>query len=142
MDNGRPTKEDLFWILVLAALLFSALCAVNGCGGNSANVKPDNDLETSLKNQQEMSEKIEKIDGDLTKIQQSISTVTNMVTQTFETLQGSTKTGDVGNDVITKKSSNSALYGIGLVAVVLIFVLIFIWLMARILKGLASKILK
>lgn len=125
-------------VLGLAILCFF----VWGCNGNSANVKPNNDMETSLKNQQKMSEKIEKLDGDLTKIQQSISTVINMVTQTFETLQGSVKTGDVEGGVHTSHDTNSIWYGIGLVAVVLAFALILIWLLAKMLKEVALKFLK
>lgn len=139
------SKEKIRSVILgcLVVLGLAVLCfCVWGCNGNSANVKPNNDMETSLKNQQEMSEKIEKLDGDLTKIQQSISTVINMVTQTFETLQGSVKTGDVEGGVHTSHDTNSIWYGIGLVAVVLAFALILIWLLAKMLKEVALKFLK
>jgi len=142
MEDGRPTKRDLAIILILLILAIIACCMEMGCNGNSANIKPNNAMETSLKNQQDMSEKIEKLDGDLVKIQQSISVVMNTVTQTFETLQGSTKTGDVDGDVNTSHDVNSIWYGIGLVAVVLAFALILIWLLAKMLKEVALKFLK
>lgn len=149
MENGKPTKRDLFWIFALLALTLTAVCCYTGCG-NSAAVKPKNelanDVKTSLKNDQEMRESIEQLNGQLTKIQQNISevvtTITTVINQKFETLQGSTKTGDIEGGAKISQDTNSMWYGIGLVAVVLVFVLILIWVLAKVLKEAALKILK
>jgi len=149
MDRDKMTIKDK---VIMAALSILCLVAVmaSQCGCNSQTVKPSNELANAVKGNQktaqEMQEKITTLSGDLTKVQQSFtsfkSEVETTINQKFETLQDSVKTGDVGDDVITNKNSNSALYGIGLVAVVLIFVLAFIWLMAHIAKGAVAKFIK
>jgi len=139
----------------MGVLCFVALLAVLlsqcSCNGNSASVKPntelDNRLKTSLDNQQAMKENIEQLNGQLTKIQQNFSEIVNTIItkidQKFETFQDSVsnKIGEVGGDVKTRtsKSMNSALYGIGLVGTVLLFVLAVLWLGARILKEILEK---
>ena len=123
------------YILILI-LLIPFFCS---CSGNSATVKPnnelDNKLKTSLDNQQAMKENIDVLSGHLTKIQQSITnvmnTVINTINQKFETLQGSTKTGDVEGSVHSSQDTNSTWYGLGLVGIVLLFTLCMIWLVAK-----------
>ena len=149
--NWRDGLVLILLVVITAMAVFASQC---GCSGNTASIKPNNEtdvkLKTSLKNQQEMKESIETLQGDLVKIQQSISTVVNtiitQIDQKFETFQESVsnKIGEVGRDVNTEtnKSENSALYGIGLVAVVLIFVLAAIWLLARIFREAAVKVFK
>lgn len=146
-ENEKTSLRDKILLSITVVMLICALCVECGCNGNSATVKPDtnldNTLKTSLQNDQAMKEQIESLQGDLTKIQQSISTVVNSIVtqidQKFETFQDSVsnKIGSVGRDVSTRtaKSTNSAVYGIGLVSVVLLFVLAVIWLFAQILKS-------
>jgi len=136
-------------LTLLAALAIAA--SVMGCNGQS--VKPNNDLATAVKasmeNQQRMEEKIDAVGGDLIKVQQSITTfvtnVTNILNQKFETFQGSTRlefekfTGEM--KTINESNTNTTGYGIGLVVVVLVFALILIWGMARMMKGVAGRIL-
>jgi len=146
-ENVVETREILGWgFLALLALLMFVLFLV-GCNGQS--VKPSNELETAVKasmeNQQEMREEIDTLNGDLIKYQQSFAefktTIMTTINQRFETLQGSTKTGDVEGGVKTSHDTNSIWYGIGLVVVVLIFALIVIWGAARMLKAAVAKIL-
>ena len=124
-----------------------------GCG-NASTVKPsnemDNRLKTSLANQQEMQEKITELNGHLTKIQQTISTVINEITtiinQRFETFQDavSNKIESVGRDVNTKtsKTQNSSLYGIGIVGAGLLFALACVWLTAKAFEKAAVKLIR
>jgi len=148
-DRDKMTAKDGLIMTFLAAIMLIAVFT-SQCGCNSQAVKPSNDLANAVKGNQEtaqkMQEEIGTLQGDLTKVQQSFSTfkteIETTIQQKFETLQDSVKTGDVEGDVKTTKSSNSALYGIGLVAVVLIFVLALIWLLAHIAKGAAGKFLK
>lgn len=150
MKDNKPTLRDFIIIISLLILVWCALCAELGCNGNSATVKPNNRLENdvaaSMENQQAMRDEIDTLNGDLTKYQQSFTsfktTIMTKIDQKFETLQGSTKTGDVKGDVKTSHDTNSIWYGIGLVAVVLLFVLVAIWLLARIFKEAAVKIFK
>ncbi len=117
------------------------------CSCNTQRVNPNTKLETAVKasqkSSQQASDDIKTLIGDFTKMQQSFhifrTDISTKIDQTFETLQDSVKTGDVEGDVETTKNSNSALYGIGLVAVVLIFVLIVIWIFARMAKGFIEK---
>lgn len=145
----NDVRDGLILLALACVLCLVIVCA--GCNGNSASVKPntdlDNRLKTSLDNQQEMTEKIQQLNGQLIKIQQNISNITNTIitaiNQRFETFQDSVsnKIGEVGGDVKTKtsKSQNSALYGIGLVGTVLLFVLAALWLAARVLKEIIEK---
>jgi len=148
-------EENDFRDGVILFLIACALCLIIVCGcGNSSTVKPSNELnnklKTSLDNQQAMSEKIETMTGNLTKIQQNISSVVSQIStiinQKFETFQDavSNKIGEVGRDVNTKtsKTQNSSLYGIGVVAVALIFALACVWFTAQAFKTAAGKLLR
>lgn len=138
---------------ISAGLLALIVVMAMACGCNSQTVKPSNELETnvkaSLKSQQEMKEKIEVLNGNMTKVQQSISTfisnVTTVIQQQFETMQGSQKqsfenfTGEM--KTVYKSSTNTTAYGIGLVATVLLFALALIWIMAKTFGSAAVKLL-
>lgn len=140
----RDTVLAVFLIGMIIVFCFLSVCSC------SQEVKPetsvDANVKTSLKNQQEMTEKINTLNGDMVKVQETLSVVetniTTQIDQKFETLQDSTKTGDVEGDVNASKSTNSALYGIGLVSVVLFFVLVLIWMMSKLGIKIATRIIK
>ena len=153
--NDKDTIYGREWWVIIALSIIAAIAIwLAQCGCSGQTVKPNNDLTTSVKatqkSQQKMTEKIDTLQGDLTKVQQSISTfisnVTNILDQKFETFQGSTRTsfekfsGEM--KTINKSSANTTAYGIGLVATVLIFVLAVIWIGARMLKGAVGKVLR
>lgn len=147
-DKDTMTAGD--WIRILLLSLIALVAISVECGCVSQSLKPDNTVEpkldTTLKNQQAMKERIETLNGNLTKMQATFNEVTNeittMIKQKFETLNDSFKTGDVGGDVESKKTQNSTLYGIGLVGVVLIFVLLLIWLLSKIGIQAVKKLLR
>jgi len=145
----RQKMRDSAIISFLIALLLAAIFA-SQCSCNRSTVKPDTKVEasvkTALENQQKMSEKIGVLEGDMTKIQTNISNIDTRIStaidQKFETLQGSSKIGNVEGKVDASHKSNSALYGIGLVGVVLLFALLLIWMLAKVMIKVATKILK
>lgn len=153
---GRVMEERIpagLLALIVVMAIIGLLAMVCGCNGNTVSVKPDSelktDLQTSLKNQQQMSEKIETMSGSLTKIQTDISTVINSVTnilqQEFETFTNAQRqefksfTGTMKN--INESNTNTTAYGIGLVATVLLFALALIWIMAKTFRSAAVKFL-
>ena len=147
-------KAARYIFVCVIIMAVAGIVCTTGCNGNSASVKPnnemDNRLKTALDNQQAMKDQIQTMNGNLTKVQQTFNEVMNTVittiNQKFETFQDSVsnKIGEVGRDVNTRtsKSQNSTLYGIGLVAVVLAFALGLIWLLAKTFKQAALKLLK
>ena len=147
-DDGTSLRDNLIVCGLLCFIIF--FVCLSTCSCSSQTVKPktsvDSNVKTSLDNQQKMSEKIDTLNGNMTKVQETLNVVeTNISTkidQKFETLQGSTKTGDVGGNVKSSQDSNSAMYGIGLVVVVLIFALVLIWMLAKISIKMATKVLK
>lgn len=142
--------------MVAGMILILALTCCAGCGGggHSVAVKPDTklrtDVESSIRNQQAMSDRIDELSGTLTKIQNTVSNVatiiSNVIEQQFETFTGSQRlafenfSGEMKTINENKTTTNTTAYGIGLVAVNLLFALALVWLVANIAKGILLKI--
>ena len=136
----------------IALVCFAIACVIAAqCSCNGQSVTPSNYLATAVKttneNQLRMEEKINLVGGDLIKVQETvtnfITTITNVIAQEFETFQKSQRlefqnfTGEMKN--INESNTNTTAYGIGLVAVVLIFALLVIWGMARLFKSIIKR---
>ena len=150
--NDRDSIQGQERYLFAALACFALVCVIAAqcsCGGQS--VQPSNDLATAVKtaneNQLRMEEKIDQVGGDLVKVQQTMNTfitnITNVINQKFETFQKSQRlefqnfTGEM--KTINSSSTNTTMYGIGLVAVVLIFALLLIWGMARLMRAILLR---
>jgi len=149
-DRDSLHRQERYVFAALACFALACVLAAQcSCGGQS--VKPSNDLATAVKtaneNQLRMEEKIDQVGGDLVKVQETVTTfitnITNVINQKFETFQKSQRlefqnfTGEM--KTINQSSTNTTAYGIGLVAVVLIFALMLIWIITRMMKSILSR---